>query len=497
MSELRALLLRLRTPQGLLEDRRTRTLLIDLLHRSEADELRFQLSVEGGSDSFDVLRSMQIRPGSDRLLQLLAFFQLPYVATMPEEKAPAETEIAVGYGLFDHQRVALRDLRQALSQSPHRAVLHMPTGSGKTRTAMNLVAEHLREREPTLAFWFATTEELCDQADDEFTRAWKAIGNRPLKVYRAWGGRDFDPRSATDGLVIASLATAHRRQINTGTWAAWAGDKTSLIVMDEAHQAIAPTYRLVLDTFKARRPDSRLVGLTATPGRTWNDMTADEELADYFARQKVSLQVSGYPNPVEYLISEGYLARPSFVPLLHHCARLTQADQRALAQDLDVPESILEKLADDEMRNLRIAVEVERLGARHRRILVFATTVDHAELLAAVLQARGLAARSVTSRSSHADRTESIAWYRAVQDETRVLTNFGVLTTGFDAPKTSAALIARPTKSLVLFSQMVGRATRGTRAGGNAAAEIVTVVDTSLQGFGDMSQAFTNWEDVW
>jgi superfamily II DNA or RNA helicase len=75
--------------------------------------------------------------------------------------------------------------------------------------------------------------------------------------------------------------------------------------------------------------------------------------------------------------------------------------------------------------------------------------------------------------------------------------NYGVLTTGFDAPQTSAALIARPTKSLVLYSQMIGRAIRGPRAGGNETAEILTVVDTGLQGFGDVEQAFLNWEDVW
>nr|WP_276751020.1 hypothetical protein [Chlorogloeopsis fritschii] len=57
--------------------------------------------------------------------------------------------------------------------------------------------------------------------------------------------------------------------------------------------------------------------------------------------------------------------------------------------------------------------------------------------------------------------------------------------------------IARPTKSLVLYSQMVGRAIRGLKAGGNATAEIVTVVDSQLPGFGSVASAFHNWEDVW
>ena len=94
-------------------------------------------------------------------------------------------------------------------------------------------------------------------------------------------------------------------------------------------------------------------------------------------------------------------------------------------------------------------------------------------------------------------REHAIQRYKSVTPDPMVICNFGVLTTGFDAPNTSAAIIARPTKSLVLYSQMMGRATRGTRAGGNKACEIITVVDHGLPGFGDVAEAFVNWEDVW
>ncbi|NYT28022.1 MAG: hypothetical protein H0A76_09100 [Candidatus Thiodubiliella endoseptemdiera] len=78
-----------------------------------------------------------------------------------------------------------------------------------------------------------------------------------------------------------------------------------------------------------------------------------------------------------------------------------------------------------------------------------------------------------------------------------VICNYAILTTGFDAPKTSVAVIARPTTSLVLYSQMVGRAIRGVKAGGNKKAKIVTVVDKNLGGFGNIAKAFNNWDDVW
>ena len=78
-----------------------------------------------------------------------------------------------------------------------------------------------------------------------------------------------------------------------------------------------------------------------------------------------------------------------------------------------------------------------------------------------------------------------------------MLFNYGVLTAGFDAPRTRCVIIARPTTSLVLYSQMAGRAMRGPKAGGNSKAEILTVADTNLPGFGSVADAFTNWEDLW
>jgi superfamily II DNA or RNA helicase len=134
---------------------------------------------------------------------------------------------------------------------------------------------------------------------------------------------------------------------------------------------------------------------------------------------------------------------------------------------------------------------------RHSRIIVFATTVAHAEMLTAVLSVRGHNVKCITGDTPPAQRAESIGWFKSTSDDRKIIVNFGVLTTGFDAPRTSAALIARPTKSLVLYSQMVGRAIRGKKAGGNEKAEIVTVVDTALPGFGNLNLAFTNWEDVW
>ncbi len=493
---LRSTLVNPRPPSELLLDPVSRRLLLELPRQEEASRLSDHIGLPSTENPFPSLVHMEARRNSRTAALLLSYFG---VSALPPEPQPAPPpgEIIGGYELFPHQRTIVQTATRLSGSHPHRVLIHMPTGSGKTRTAMSLLADHLRANEPTLALWLAASEELCDQAADEFCLAWRNLGNRTLPIFRWWGTEDMPSELPTDGVVIAGLAKLYARAISDPPWLAKLGDRTSTVVFDEAHQAIAPTYRHVVDAITARKPDVRLLGLTATPGRTWNDIQADEELSRYFARTKVMLEVPEYANPVEYLIDQGYLARPHYRAIEHVGPALTDGERAKIAADLELPQSVLKRLADDHLRNLAIAHEVRTLARFHSRILVFSATVEHAKLLAVVLSSIGISARAVTGATASAIRTAAISWYRQTSDDVRVLTNFGVLTTGFDAPQTSAAVIARPTKSLVLYSQMVGRATRGTRAGGNREAEIVTVVDVNLPGFRTLSEAFTNWEDVW
>ena len=122
------------------------------------------------------------------------------------------------------------------------------------------------------------------------------------------------------------------------------------------------------------------------------------------------------------------------------------------------------------------------LDAGHRRVLVFAATVQHARTLSAILVARDVRSNVVTGLTPVRVREHAIRTFKSDDEAPMVLVNFGVLTTGFDAPTASAVVIARPTQSLVLFSQMVGRAIRGPRAGGTETCEVVTVVDPEPAG---------------
>lgn len=275
------------------------------------------------------------------------------------------------------------------------------------------------------------------------------------------------------------------------------GARSSLVVIDEAHQAIAPTYRVLLERLADAGTEAALLGLTATPGRTWSDISADEELSAFFNHNKVILSVNGYANPVEYLMAEGYLARPTFSTLLANDISLEKEAARSVESDDDFSSAVLEQIGQNVERTAAVLNKVQDMITRHSRVIVFASSVRHAELLMSLLAAIGIEAYVITGETAIGQREHAIRRYKGSAPTPIVMCNFGVLTTGFDAPKTSAAIVARPTKSLVLYSQMVGRAIRGVKAGGNEQCEIVTVVDPGLPGFGDVADAFVNWEDVW
>lgn len=497
-TKLREVVVGLYTREGLLLSPTSRALLLDLLPSKMAEILAQSLDLSYNTDPYSALKELKIIRGSEREKILFNFFEL-YPPPVEEQKNTPESEIiSVGYALFPHQRKAALSIRKELSQEPRRVVLHMPTGSGKTRTAMNIIADHLRAKENALVIWLAYSEELCEQAAEEFEKAWRAIGNRDICLYRFWGDRELDPQNIRDGLIISGLAKMYNKAKTNIGFISTLGNRCSLVIIDEAHQAIAETYSLVLDALVMQHATTGLLGLTATPGRTWADIDADKKLSDFFAGRKVTLQVPGYDSPITYLISENYLAKTEFKCLLFKTGlTLTETDLQRLRSELEIPQYILKKLAEDEQRNLAIILRVEELAKRHRRILVFASTVEHSKLLATVLRARGFIADSVTGDISALERARIISNFKMDDESTRIVCNYGVLTTGFDAPKTSAAVIARPTKSLVLYSQMVGRAIRGIKAGGNKTAEVLTVVDNALPGFRNIAEAFNNWEDVW
>ena len=212
-----------------------------------------------------------------------------------------------------------------------------------------------------------------------------------------------------------------------------------------------------------------------------------------FNQTKVSIDPRGHASPVTYLIQNQYLADPRFVPISFDSDIVVQEPELGV----DYTKDDLEGLGRNEERTRKIVELAKDAVARHPRTIVFCPSVESAIECNRLLQGEGVLSQVVTAGTHSGERRAIIEAFRDDSREHMVMFNYGVLTAGFDAPRTRCVIIARPTTSLVLYSQMAGRAMRGPRAGGNRTAEIMTVADTNLAGFGSVTDAFTNWEDLW
>ena len=471
-----------------------RKLCLDAMSTEKIEELAQRI----GTVNISAVRAMDPTQDGKTWNAFLGFFGIDFRGGALFAASLDQETIRPTFGLFPHQRQVAEKVRAAISGGHGRILLHMPTGAGKTRTAMHVVSRFLTDYGPCVVVWLANSGELLDQAADAFQEAWTHLGDREVHLVRFWGDHASELPAISDGLVIAGLQKMHALKTRDRIGLLRFANSVNLVVVDEAHQAIAPTYRGLIETVAETGTHNALVGLTATPGRTWSNIAEDERLSHFFGGQKATLFIEDWNDPVSFLMDEGYLARPSFRRLEIESAPELKPHLSTAGTSNEYATALLENLAEQVGRNVTIIDEAKRLiGAGHSRIILFGASVRHAEVLAVALCALEIDARVVTAQTAPLIREKIIKDFRRPSPKPMVLCNFGVLTAGFDAPNTSAAIIARPTKSLVLFSQMVGRATRGPKAGGNETCEVSTVVDIDLPGFGDVADAFTNWEDVW
>lgn len=402
------------------------------------------------------------------------------------------------YGLHQYQRQVLHDLLDRLIPpnptqfgTGPRVVAHLPTGAGKTRLACHAACHLLNQRvnEGKILVWLAAGAELCQQAADELATAWSYLGNRPVRIQRYWGSAN----ELTDepGFLVTSLAKLYSASGSNRTLLINLATRAAAVIFDEAHQAVAATYQFVTEQLLTYEPP--LLGLTATPGRQAIPGEDDRRLAELFKSQKVTIDPQGHPDPVTFLIKQEYLADPQFTRI----GLTSELPDHAPVGASDYLETTLNRVGRDPSWHREITRVTEEALNSHRRVIVFCPSLDSVHRCATDLTARGCRIDTITGTTPSDQRQTVIERFKSKEPDPIALLNYGVLTAGFDAPRTSCVIVARPTTSLVLYSQMVGRVMRGPRSGGNRNCQIYTIIDTKLDGSAAVAESFQNWEELW
>lgn len=388
------------------------------------------------------------------------------------------------------QQITL-EIRSLLgSTSGKRGLLSLPTGAGKTRIAVEALVNAVKVGEisgPIL--WVAQSDELCEQAVRTWGYVWQAVGpQRQLRINRLWASNEADPFDTDVQVVVATiqkLQGCFRDPLYD-----WLS-RATCVVVDEAHSSIGPSYTALLHWLGLGRGNDRcpLIGLTATPFRGGEEET--RRLVGRYGGRRLDVGALG-DDPYMRLQELGVLAKVNHELISGTTINLSDKELSELERTRLFPASASERIGKDFDRNMMILDSIKQLP-RDWPILLFATSVDHAQTMAAFLSMEGIPASSVSSYTEAGARRHYIEAFRT--GELRVLTNYAVLTTGFDAPAVRAIYVTRPTFSPVLYQQMIGRGLRGPKNGGKERCLIVNVKD-NIHRYGE-ELAFRQFEYLW
>ncbi len=324
-----------------------------------------------------------------------------------------------------YQTRAVKNLRRDLAEA-HRVLAVSPAGSGKTVIASMLLKSEGRWRK---VLWLAHRYELVDQAYTTLTELGLDVGIVMAQEEALRGPERANPRARVQVASVQSIASRGVPK------------DVDLIIVDEAHRAMADSYQDIAQSCG----NADVLGLTATPCRM-----DGRGLGEFFSRLRTVAQPSD-------LQADGYQAKPrSFAAGAEVLAKLAK-DLKGTHPGADFSQSAMTRAVDNGLLIGRVVAEAMRLAPELPKV-VFACSVAHSKRIAEGFRAAGVASAHVDAHTPPGERESILADLRCGLVE--VVSNVDVLSEGWDLPELGAVILARPTKSLPRYLQMVGRVQR-------------------------------------
>lgn len=373
--------------------------------------------------------------------------------------------------------------------SPKSGILVMPTGSGKTFTAVHWLLKEA-SKNGYMVIWLAHRQELIDQADWTFRERCamlKAYDFKKFKIIPISG--EHAPMSMASGYdvnvcSIQSVASKFgTRYINRMLGSK--GKKKIIVIIDEAHHAVSPSYKNVIKKITELNPDRLLLGLTATPTRM-----QDVEKAQLYKIFNVNENIKNgkgtskgfiYEVTLKELLLNGFLAQPIYRRIETRIDaaiefNISEEDEKYFSKFGDLSDRIKEQVANSSSRNKVIVDEYIKNRGKYGKTLIFAVNRLHCVTLKKAFYDADpyISCRYCISGEKGAQAT--IREFKS--NEFDVLINVQILTEGIDVPDIQTIFLTRQTNSDSLLMQMIGRGLRGLEAGGTKYANIVDFHDT-------------------
>ncbi|TKJ11622.1 DEAD/DEAH box helicase [Halomonas sp. 15WGF] len=359
--------------------------------------------------------------------------------THPEKAAsgPPFLANAAAPSLRPYQTEAVKRVVSHFRATSSPAVVVLPTGSGKSLVIAEL-ARLARGRVLVLAH----VRELVEQNHAKY----QAYGLE-ADIFSAGLKR----KEASRQVVFGSVQSVVRNleQFNDASF--------TLLVIDECHRVSLEedsSYRQVIEHLRSQNPQLKILGLTATPFRLGQGFIYHRHHHGMVRGSEESFFADCvFEQPLRLMVKQGFLAAPKRLDMA-----IEGYDFSALAPSSSglFREEELNRVVAGNRATPGIIAQVVEYAADRQGVMIFAATVAHAEEIMGYLPAEQAAL--ITGATASAERTALIDAFKARQ--LKYLVNVAVLTTGFDAPHVDLIAILRPTESVSLYQQIVGRGLR-------------------------------------
>lgn len=471
-----------------------------------------------------VLQTWKESPSNNRLLEYLHIGREVFLRKNIDDSVITIHQSASRfYELLDYQYVIKQRILNELNKNNQltKMLVHMPTGTGKTKTMMHTLVHYytFSLKKKGLIIWLAHTTELLQQAFDTFSQVWENLGDGEVTSYKIWGNRNINEVKEFQGIMFCGIQKLQSIKQSQSELFEKIVFSARLIVFDEAHKAAASETRELVDSLMVKKSgmqDRSLVGLTATPGRT--TLTSDENklLTNMFDRRMIGIDIDTITkmnlSEIEYINTKvtsnviAYFQERKILSKLKK-EQLTY-DEDFSAEQLskikvsmtnngysDFNKKTLEMIGKNRNRNRAIMKKLRELAIQEKPTIVFACSVTHAKLLSYMLSLENISNALVIGDMTPGEREKAIADFKDRNCAVNFLINFEVLTTGFDSTNIQCVFITRPTQSIVLYSQMLGRGLRGPKMGGNEECLLVDIKDNL--GKYDADMAFNHFDAYW
>jgi DNA repair protein RadD len=323
--------------------------------------------------------------------------------------------------LHPFQAEVVAEIERKITEGIRRILVAAPTGSGKTVVASEVIKRTTAQCKRNV--FIAHRDEMLTQARDKLHKFDVYSG-----IIKSGRDRDLRPQALVQ---VCGIQTLHTRAIRAKSMELPPAD---IAWFDEAHHVRARTYQTIIEAY----PDAIIIGLTATPARG-----DGRGLGNAFEVMIEAPQI-GELMKLEHLVPLKIFAPPP--PDLRGVKIASTADY-----DVAQLSDKMDPLVGD-------VIEQWRKHAQRRRTVAFAVDIRHSVHLTDEFLKSSVRAEHLDGETPQANREGILA--RLASGETEVVCNVGVLTEGYDLESIGCIVLARPTRSLVLYRQMIGRGLR-------------------------------------